>query len=204
MQTRSRPTATERPFLCVAMLLAACTAGLSTTVLADAPVTSSDSQSAKRTISPADMVRMPFPSRGTGGAEVVQAFVARYRAAKGVPEIAGAYVDAEQQKLVVVGPAEAEPYIHGLMAMWDCELAGIPGNSSLKVQKLRLVNEYRELIELITELEIAQVDNDSPKIAERIEAFSAELEKVKRKLEIVEKRQSELDEFERTIGSRSD
>lgn len=154
----------------------------------------------EKPFSAANLVKMTFPF---GNAAVDQdeavAFAARYRAEKSAPKIFGAYVDQESQSLVVVGPAEAERYIHGLMAMWDCETAGGSGSESLRVQKLRLVSEYRRLIRDLTEMEILQVDRESRELADRIKHFSAKLENVKLKLEIVNKRQLQLNKFEQGI-----
>ena len=191
-----------RRSICLAILgtavVVACT---STAVSDDAQEASLDECPKQTETSPADMVRMAFPlNSAAADQDEAKAFVERYRGAKNVPKIYGAYIDYKKRSLIVVGPAEAKRHIHGLMAMWDCELAGIDfGSDSLDAQKAKLVDEYRSLIVEITVLELAQVDRDSPQLAAEIKRFSADLEKVKRKLVIFNKRQKQLDEFEKSI-----
>ena len=124
------------------------------------------------------------------------AFMERY-AARGNPEIIGAYPDADANLLVVIGPPEAEQAIRRSLATDIIEMQGIDPYPSLKIQKRILQSQGRELIRDMAQIEVVKVkiaatndenrDKNVKRLDLQLQSLGAELDFVERQIQVVDK-----------------
>lgn len=209
---REKSVSSLLPSVLVATAVVAAFASVQVTVAdensADSDVTQPDSRPSDRKqvneLSAARLVRLDFPmtfDRGFDGHEYAMAFTQMYKAEKDAPKIFGAYMDVRKKCMVVVGPPECEVYVHGVLAKWDCEVGGIE-EETLDDMRQGIASDYRRAIQAITVIELAKVDVSPAKAKEldaKIAEFQTELDALRRKLEIIKKRQKQLADFEREV-----